>query len=117
VTRLFTPGFRPPLLFAARQLDTAQGAAEGLDFALVIVLLVFGELYEFQDLFHLFERVFEGFDDMTDFVRRFGDRGKVWRKILFPARFVSRRTLGERRFHGPLFGSPLRRRRFGRVFL
>jgi hypothetical protein len=116
-TRFFAAIFMTAFRFAARQLDAAQRAAKGLDFALVIVLLVLGEFNEFQDFFHLFECVLEGFDDMADFVRGFADGGEVGRKILFPAWFVGRRTLGARRFNGPLFGGLLHRRRFGQVFL
>jgi hypothetical protein len=111
--RFFAPVFRAPLRLTARELNSAQRAAERLDFALVVVLLVFGELDEFQNFFHLFERLFEGFNDMADFVCGFGHG----RKILLMARFIGRWPFRASRVNGPLLGSLLYGRRFGRVFL
>jgi hypothetical protein len=110
----FTPEFRTPFGFTTRQLDAAQGTAEGLDFTLVVVLLVLGEFDEFEDFFHLLQRMFEGFDDLADFVGGFTDGGK----ILFLARPVGRRTFKAGLFNGrPFHGGLFNRWRFRRFFL
>ena len=110
----FAPVIRAAFLFAARQLDTAQGAAERFDFALVVVLLMLGKFDKFEDFFHLLESVFERFYDMADFARGFGDGGKV----LFLARFIGGRAFdARRRRNGPFLGNLLLySRRLRKVF-
>jgi hypothetical protein len=59
--RFFTTRFGAAfaLQLAARDLYAAQGAAEVLDFAFVVELLVFGQFDQLQDVLHFFQRFFE----------------------------------------------------------
>jgi len=119
------PGFFTPKFLAAGcvaafafgllttwQLDAAKGAAERFDFALVVVLLMFGQFDQFEDFFHLLQRLFEGFHDVADFVGGFADGGQ----ILFGLRPLGRAMNGIA-FSGPFYGWLLRGGRFGKVFL
>jgi hypothetical protein len=62
------------LRFVARGLDSAEGAAEVFDFALVAELLFFRQLNDFQDVLHLFEGFFERFHDPAHIIYRPGER-------------------------------------------
>lgn len=110
----FAPEFVTPFRLATGQLDAAQGAAERLDFALVVVFLMLGQFDEFQDLFHLLKRLLEGFHDMADFIGGFANGGKV----LFLAGPVEGRPFVTRRFdRRPFPGRRFDRRRFREFFL
>lgn len=110
----FAPEFVTPFRLAAGQLDAAQGAAERIDFALVVEFLMLGQFDEFQDLFHLLKRLLEGFHDVADFIGGFANGGKV----LFLAGPVDGRAFVTRRFdRRPFPGRRLGWWRFRKIFL
>jgi hypothetical protein len=53
--------------------DIAQGAAEGFNLPLVAQFLTLGEFHEFQYIFHLIHRPFEGVNDFHHFVNGLAD--------------------------------------------
>jgi hypothetical protein len=112
------PGFLAPVRFTAGELDAAQGAAERFDFALVVVLLMFSQIDEFEDFFHLLQRMLEGFHNVADFVGGFGHDGKVLFALWSLGRAMDGISFNGRPLHGrPLNGSLLGGGRFGHIFL
>jgi hypothetical protein len=129
--RLFTAGFLTPmfvatLLFTGRRLDAAQGAAEGLNLALIVKLLAFRQFNQLLDFFHLIECLFQGLDNAAYVVRRLGNgRIRIADMLLRGGRAVNRlplnrwlfhrRRFGSRRFNGRGFGNSVLWRCFGRL--
>ena len=74
----------------ARLLDAAQGSAKILNLAFVIEFLLFRQFNQFQDLFHLFERFFEGFHNTAHIIHR-TCQGR-W-GVLFTALALRRRSV------------------------
>ena len=60
---------------AAGSLQLPQGAAERIDLPFIQVFLALGELGQFQDLFHLIERLLEGRDDLRNLFDGLTDGG------------------------------------------
>ncbi len=61
------------LIIIARSVQPAQGALQRLDLALIVDFLPFGQFQGFQDVVHLFERVFQFRDDLVDLFDGLGD--------------------------------------------
>lgn len=57
------------LRFVARRLDPAQGAPQIFNLPFVVKFLFFGRFNQFQNVFHLFQRFFEGFHNSAHLVR------------------------------------------------
>ena len=56
-----------------RWLKFVQGAAQRFDLAFVGDFLALGDLDQFQYLFHLFQRLLQGLDDLSDFFNGLAD--------------------------------------------
>ena len=54
-------------------LQLAQQPAEGINLAFVGEFLAFGKFDQFQNLFHLIERLSQRFDDLRHFAYRLAD--------------------------------------------
>lgn len=52
---------------AAGMMDAPQGAPERINLALIAELLPFGQFDQFQDFFHLRQRLPQCFDDVSHF--------------------------------------------------
>jgi len=61
----------------AVSLKLAQGAEQRFDLAFVGELLAFGEFDQFQNFFHLLQRLFQRFDDLHHFVDGLADGGTI----------------------------------------
>jgi hypothetical protein len=91
-TRIFRTPF--PLRLMAGGLDTAQGAPEIFDLPFIANLLFFRSLNQFQNVFHLFQGVFEGFHNPPHIIHSVGERRTSGRFMTGP---FSRRSI-----EGPL---------------
>ena len=82
--RLFARIFWTPFArrFVARHLDTAQGPAEIVNLPFVVNFLLFRKFNQFQHMLHLFEGVFERFNNTAHIIHCPGQR---WGRVLFKA--------------------------------
>jgi len=67
----------PVAAAAARVLQLAQEATERINLVLISELLPFGVLHQFQNFFHAFQRLLQGFDDGQYLVDRLADGGTL----------------------------------------
>jgi hypothetical protein len=65
--------FTPLTPAASWLLQLAQQPAEGINLAFVGEFLAFGKFDQFQNLFHLIERLSQRFDDLRHFAYRLAD--------------------------------------------
>jgi len=63
---------------AAGLVNTAQGAPEGIDLALITQFLPLGQFNQFQDFFHLRQRLSQRFDNVSHFTDGMAD-GRTFR--------------------------------------
>jgi hypothetical protein len=102
----FTGMFRTPLPWRlmARRLDPAQGAPQIIYLPFVANLLFLGQLNQFQNVLHLFERFLKGFHDSAHVIHGLCERR---RSMLVNLLFVAGSFSGRRPISGLWLG-PMR---------
>ncbi len=65
--------FAPLAPAASRMLQLVQSAAQRFNLAFVAELLPFGVFDQFQNIFHLLQRLSQGFDNLHHFIHGLAD--------------------------------------------